>query len=158
LKTVQDAFFHFFSMLLIVSLQLAVSQIFSSDFKVCFHILQSTSWLIWILSYLTLFLAFQIDHLDIKMNVFNRSSNIIYTESRLRKMNLSNWRCHLCKESNIQEDLQYLFIKCIISNRFISNITILINTSNVGTVNLNEKNMMFGFNMGLYRHFMIAST
>ena len=26
----------------IVSLQLAVSKIFSSDFKVCFHILQST--------------------------------------------------------------------------------------------------------------------
>ena len=25
--------------------------------------------------------------------------NIIYTESRLRKMNLSNGRCHLCKES-----------------------------------------------------------
>ena len=63
-------------------------------------------------------------------------------------MNLSNGRCHLCKESNIQEDLQHLFFKCIISNRFISNITILINTLNVGTVNLNEKNMMFGFNMG----------
>jgi hypothetical protein len=31
--------------------------------------------------------------------------SIIYTESRLRKMNLSNRRCHLCKESNIQEDL-----------------------------------------------------
>ena len=75
--------------------------------------------------------------------------NIIYTESRLRKMNLSNGRCHLCKESNIQEDLQHLFFfKCIISNRFISNITILINTLNVGTVNLNEKNMMFEFNMG----------
>ena len=74
--------------------------------------------------------------------------NIIYTKSRLRKINLSNGRCHLCKESNIQEDLQHLFLKCIISNRFISNITILINTLNVGTVNFNEKNMMFGFNMG----------
>ena len=63
-------------------------------------------------------------------------------------MNQSNGRCHLCKESNIQEDLHHLFFKCIISNRFISNITILINTLNVGTVNLNEKNMMFGFNMG----------
>ena len=73
--------------------------------------------------------------------------NIIYNESRLRKMNLSNGRCHLCKESNIQEDLQHLFFKCIISNRFISNIIILINTLNVGTVNLNEKNMMFVFNM-----------
>jgi hypothetical protein len=60
--------------------------------------------------------------------------NIIYTESRLRKMNLSNGRCHLCKESNIQEDLQHLFFKCIISNRFISNITILISALNVGTV------------------------
>ena len=30
----------------------------------------------------------------------------------------------------------------------VSNITILINTLNVGTVNTNEKNMMFGFNMG----------
>jgi hypothetical protein len=60
--------------------------------------------------------------------------NIIYTESRLRKMNLFNGRCHLCKESNIQEDLQHLFFKCIISNRFISNITILISALNVGTV------------------------
>ena len=57
-------------------------------------------------------------------------------------------RCNFCKESNIQEDLQHLFFKCIISNRCISNITILINTLNVGTINLNEKNMMFGFNMG----------
>ena len=83
--------------------------------------------------------------------------NIIYTESRLRKMNLSNGRCHLCKESNIQEDLQHLFFKCIISNRFISNITILINTLNVGTVNLNEKNMMFGFNMG-GKHELLLNT
>jgi hypothetical protein len=52
--------------------------------------------------------------------------NIIYTESRLRKMNLSNGRCHLCKESNIQEDLQHLFFKCIISNRFISNLALSI--------------------------------
>ena len=74
-------------------------------------------------------------------------------------MNLSNGRCHLCKESNIQEDLQHLFFKCIISNRFISNITILINTLNVhvGTVNLNEKNMMFGFNMG-GKHELILNT
>jgi predicted metal-binding protein len=82
-----------FLALSIVSLQLAVSKIFSSDFKVCFHILQSTFW---------------------KCN-----HNIIYTESRHRKMNLSNGRCHLCKESNIQEDLQHLFFKCIISNRFV---------------------------------------
>jgi hypothetical protein len=72
-------------------------------------------------------------------------------------MNLSNGRCHLCKESNIQEDLQHLFFKCIISNRFISNITILINTLNVGTVNLNEKNMMFGFNMG-GKHELLLNT
>ena len=52
------------------------------------------------------------------------------------------------KKSNIQKNLQHLFFKCIITNRFISNITILINTLNVGTVNLNENNMMFGFNMG----------
>jgi hypothetical protein len=55
---------------------------------------------------------------------------------------------------NFSTDVQSLaseilqFFKCIISNRFISNITILINTLNVGTVNLNETNMMFGFNMG----------
>ena len=35
--------------------------------------------------------------------------NIIYTESRFRKIKLSNGRCPLCKESNIQEDLQHLF-------------------------------------------------
>ena len=83
--------------------------------------------------------------------------NIIYIESRLSKMDLSNGRRHLCKESNIQEDLQHLFFKCIISNRFISNITILINTLNVGTVNLNEKNMMFGFNMG-GKHELLLNT
>ena len=58
----------------IVSIQLVFSKSFSSDFKVCFYIVQSTFWLIWILSNLTLFLAFQIDHLDIQINVFNRSS------------------------------------------------------------------------------------
>ena len=80
--------------------------------------------------------------------------NIIYTESRLRKMNLSNGRCHLCKKSNIQEDLQHLFLKCIITNQFISNITISINTLNVGTV---ENNMMFGFNMG-GKHELLLNT
>ena len=58
----------------IASLQLAVSKIFSSYLNVCFHILQSTFWMIWILSYLILFRAFQIDHLDININVSNRSS------------------------------------------------------------------------------------
>ena len=84
------------------------------------------------------------------------TDNIIYTESRLRKMNLSNGRCHLCKISNIQ-DLQHLFFKCIITNRFISNIIILINTLNVGNVNLNENNMMFGFNMG-GKHELLLNT
>ena len=65
--------------------------------------------------------------------------NIIYTESRLRKKKVSNGRCHLCKDSNIQEDLQHLFLKCNIVNRFISNITILLNTLDMGTVNINEK-------------------
>jgi hypothetical protein len=81
--------------------------------------------------------------------------NIIYTESRLRKMNLSNGKCHLCKESNIQEDLQHLFFKCSIANCFISNIKILINTLEMGTVNINEKNMMFGFNMGGKHEFLL---
>ena len=62
-------------------------------------------------------------------------------------MSLSNGKCHLCKDLNIQENLQHLFFKCSITNYFISNITILINTLKMGTVNINEKNMMFGFNM-----------
>ena len=49
------------------------------------------------------------------------------------------------------------FFKCIISNRFISNITILINILNVGTANLNEKNMMSGFNMG-GKHELLLNT
>ena len=80
--------------------------------------------------------------------------NIIYTESRHRKMNLSSVWFHLCKESNIQEDLQHLLFKFSIANRFISNITILISTLNVGTANLNDKNMMFGFNMGGKHEFL----
>ena len=36
-------------------------------------------------------------------------------------------------------------------------ITILINTLNVGTVNLNEKNMMFGFNIG-GKHELLLNT
>ena len=36
-------------------------------------------------------------------------------------------------------------------------ITILINTLNVGTVNLNEKNMMFGFNKG-GKHELLLNT
>ena len=64
-------------------------------------------------------------------------------------------KCHVCKESNIQEDLQHLFFKCSITNCFISNITILINTLEMGTVNINEKNMMFGFNMGGKHEFLL---
>ena len=81
--------------------------------------------------------------------------NIIYTESRLRKKKVSNGRCYLCKDSNIQEDLQHLSLKCNIVNRFISNITILLNTLDMGTVNTNEKNMMFGFNKGGKREFLL---
>ena len=70
-------------------------------------------------------------------------------------MNLSNGKCHLCKESNIQEDLQHLFFKCSIANCFISNIKIFINTLEMGTVNINEKKMMFGFNMGGKHEFLL---
>ena len=59
----------------IVSLQLVYSKCFISDFKVCFYIVQSTFWLILILSNLTLYLAFQIDHLDIK--IINRNSCLL---------------------------------------------------------------------------------
>ena len=45
------------------------------------------------------------DNNTIKEFQWKCTHNIIYTESRLRKMNLSNGRCYLCKESNIQEDL-----------------------------------------------------
>ena len=72
--------------------------------------------------------------------------NYLYRKQTQKNEPILNGRCHLCKESNTQEDLQHLFFKCSITNRFISNITILINTLNVGTVILNEKNMMFGFN------------
>jgi hypothetical protein len=41
--------------------------------------------------------------------------------------------------------------------QILSNITILINTLNVGTVNLNENNMMFGFNMG-GKHELLLNT
>ena len=81
----------------------------------------------------------------IKEFKWNCIHNIIYTKSRLRKMNLSNGRCHLCKESSFQEDFQHLFFKSSITNHFISKITILINTIHV--VYINETNMMFGFNM-----------
>ena len=63
----------------------------------------------------------------------------------------------ISRENVLEEDLQHLFFKCIISNRFISNITILIKTLNVGTVNLDEKNMMFGFNMG-GKHELLLNT
>ena len=61
--------------------------------------------------------------------------NIIYAESRLRKMNL--------------------FFKCSIANCFISKITILISTLEMGTVNINEKNIMFGFNIGGKHEFLL---
>ena len=44
-----------------------------------------------------------------------------------------------------------------IPTSIISNITILINTLNVGPVNLNEKNIMFGFNMG-GKHELLLNT
>jgi hypothetical protein len=58
----------------------------------------------------------------------------------------------ICKESNIQEDLQHLFFKCSITNCFISNITILIN---MGTVNINEKSMMFEFDIENKHEFLL---
>jgi hypothetical protein len=54
-------------------------------------------------------------------------------------------------------NFEHLFFKFIIINRCISNIIILINTLNVGTVNLSEKNMMFGFNMG-GKHELLLNT
>ena len=49
---------------------------------------------------------------------------------------------------------------CFLNALYLTNsyqITILINTLNVGTVNLNEKNMMFGFNMG-GKHELLLNT
>ena len=38
--------------------------------------------------------------------------NINYTEHRLKKMNLSNGRCHLCQIRDNDETMQHLFFKC----------------------------------------------
>lgn len=38
--------------------------------------------------------------------------NIIYTENRLQKMNMSNGKCHLCQVDNNNETLQHLFFQC----------------------------------------------
>ena len=37
--------------------------------------------------------------------------NIIYTENRLQKMNMSNSKCHLCQVDNNNETLQHLFFQ-----------------------------------------------
>ena len=39
--------------------------------------------------------------------------NIIYTESRLQKMNMSNGKCHLCQVNNNNQTLQHLFFQWI---------------------------------------------
>jgi hypothetical protein len=53
----------------------------------------------------------------IKLKNSNGNATItLFTPKVLRKMNLSNGRCHLCKESNIQEDLQPTFLVQILKS------------------------------------------
>ena len=41
--------------------------------------------------------------------------NILYTEERLKKMKISNGKCHICQNDNNIETLQHLFFSCCTS-------------------------------------------
>lgn len=74
--------------------------------------------------------------------------NIVYTESRLFKMKLSNGICHLCKNRNLSENLSHLFFKCVVTKQIVREIQHLINIINTDILVIEEQNMMFGFNEG----------
>jgi hypothetical protein len=71
--------------------------------------------------------------------------NINYTEHRLKKMNLSNGRCHLCQIRDNDETMQHLFFKCPSVNKIIKEIEAIFNRSGLtANIEIKELNMMLG--------------
>jgi phosphatidate phosphatase PAH1 len=60
--------------------------------------------------------------------------NINYTEHRLKKINLSNGRCHLCQIRDNDETMQHLFFKCPSVNKIIKEIEAIFNRSGLGFI------------------------
>ena len=74
--------------------------------------------------------------------------NIVYTEFRLKKMNLSDGKCHFCRSRTNLETLSHLFFSCNTANTIVTEIKNLGQRSNVEIVDLDEKRMMLGYNEG----------
>ena len=71
--------------------------------------------------------------------------NIIYTESRLKKMNKSNGQCHFCLDNDSEETLQHLFFQCEVSSIIVQKINNILQILNISVnVNIGEREMMLG--------------
>ena len=71
--------------------------------------------------------------------------NINYTEHRLKKMNLSNGRCHLCQIRDNDETMQHLFFKCPSVYKIIKEIEEIFNRSGLtANIEIKELNIMLG--------------
>ena len=69
--------------------------------------------------------------------------NIDYTEHRLKKMNLSNGRCHLCQIRDNDETMQHLFSKCPSVKKIIKEIEAIFNRSVLrANIKIKELNIM----------------
>ena len=60
--------------------------------------------------------------------------NINYTEHKLKKMNLSNGRCHLCQIRDNDETMQHLFFKCPSVKKIIKEIEAIFNRSGLTVI------------------------
>ena len=85
-----------------------------------------------------------------KVNVTNKMKefqwkcihNIIYTESKLKKMQLSNGKCHICQTANNTESLQHLFFDCNTTKLIISKIKDIFTLWNIQLDDDNLKQFM----------------
>ena len=81
---------------------------------------------------------------------------IVYTEHRLKLMNMSNGRCHYCNEINNLENLQHLFYDCKIIKYLIKKIENLLVFFNLILDNeITEEIMMFGFSRNLKEDYIL---
>jgi len=71
--------------------------------------------------------------------------NIIDTEHRLKKMNWSNGKCHLCQIRDNDETMQHLFFKYPSVKKVIKEIEAIFNRSGLtANIEINESNIMLG--------------
>ena len=75
--------------------------------------------------------------------------NINYTEQILKKMNLSNGKCHHCQIRDNNESMQHLFFRCPYVKKIIKELEAIFNRSGLTTnIEIKESNIMLGLDGG----------